>query len=326
MKTQWREVVRAETEHPPQGAKARVWRALHEPKLAAPRRAPWVLSLTLAATAGIALTLGLRTPTESRTWATSGSVVALANANATFDPASNTLTLKQGTVAASVWAQPALRLNVHGRQVEVEAAELVVKAAGDTVVIAPTQGWILVDGERVEATAAAPAGVSRSDLAPLQARVPSDVANRQAQRRAELAVEGHRWEEAVHALDEVGHSGTLAAEAAVLRKGELELRQLNDAHRALATFDEAATRFPRGSLAQERELSALEALVKLEQWNDVARRAGDFRATFPKSERTLEVQRAQVSALLQLGRHDEACLLVRALGPAAGEFRRTCQK
>lgn len=303
MSANWRDVVLTQTERPPVGAKERVWRALHEPKLPSRGRAPGFAALALVAAAVLAFVLW---PQEvTKTWATAGSVVALRDATARFDAKKNVLELTQGTVVASVWAAPPLRLMVRGRQVEVEAAELVVRVAGDTVVIAPTRGWVLVDGVTFEATDAtrAQAGLEVQAIA---ARLPADVATRRASHRAELALEARQWETAVAALDEVGHSGALAAEAAALRKGELELRALHDPARALTTFDDVAARFPAGSLAQERELSALEAEVALRRWRDAAARARLFLANYPDSERALEVRRLLEGALLKLDDADGA--------------------
>jgi hypothetical protein len=267
--------------------------------------------LTLAlAGAVFALTTWPRGETQTRV--TAGSVVAWREAKVTFDPARNQLSIGSGTVIASVWAEPALHLSVSGRHVEVEAAELVVRVAGDQVVIAPTEGWVLVDGERVEASRATRA-LAGADAAALEGQLPADVGLRRAERRAELAVEARQWDEAARALDEVGRSGTLAAEAAVLRKGELELRQLHDAARALGTFGDAAARFPEGSLGQERELSALEAEVALARWEDAATRAERFLARHPATERAVEVRTVLAQALLKLDRREAACAVTRQL-------------
>lgn len=59
---------------------------------------------------------------------------------------------------------------------------------------------------------------------------------------------------------------------------------------ALALTDEHARRFPRPTLAQERERLAIEALVRLGRREEVLRRANAFDATFPQSAHRRRVQ------------------------------------
>ncbi len=77
-----------------------------------------------------------------------------------------------------------------------------------------------------------------------------------------------------------------------------ELALLEEARRALDTdpaaalalTDEHARRFPRPTLAQERERLAIEALVRLGRREEVLRRANAFDATFPQSAHRRRVQ------------------------------------
>lgn len=72
-----------------------------------------------------------------------------------------------------------------------------------------------------------------------------------------------------------------AAEAALVREAQLALRA--DPARSLARADEHARRFPKGLLAQEREVIAVEALVALGRPDAARARAAAFRRAFPGS-------------------------------------------
>jgi hypothetical protein len=312
MTPDWKDAVRRETQSPPVGARERVWRAL-EAKAAPgasslrPALPPWPWA---AAAVGLAVVVavaaaGKWSRGESRSWSTSGSVLIAERAHLDYAPTTNQVTLLRGRLSASVWGGPPLRVSVQGHLVEVEAAVLVVDAASDAVTISPVRGSIVVDGERVEATQATRAAAGTT--ASLEALEPPQAPSLRAARLAELALEAHRWEDAAQALGELASAPTLRAEAALVQKGAVELRQLGAPTRALATFDEAARRFPNGSLGQERELSALEAEVALAHFADARARAQRFLATYPGSERTREVRRALMTALWKLGAQAEAC-------------------
>lgn len=306
MTEHWRDLVREETANAPQGARERVWQAMEDAK--AVKRSPLIFAVPVAlGAAALAAFMLWPSGLETKTWQTADSVVSVRDGQTSWNAATNELTLTRGEVVASVWGAQPLHIVAHGKSIEVEAATLSVRMAGDSVVIAPTRGFVRVDGERVDATEA-----TRAVAGPLalDAFEPADVVARQAARRAELALEGQRWEEAASALAEVGHSGTLSAEAALVRKGELELRQLKNPTRALATFAELTARFPSGSLEQERELSSLEAEVELVQWAKVQHRAQAFLAKFPTSERRDDVRRVLAASALQQGDRVLGCAQV----------------
>lgn len=294
MTPDWRKTVREETAHPPTGARERIWAALRQ---AVPRRSlrvhPWVaLAATCAATIAVGLVLW---PKESgRTWITDGAVVLISpGAQVQYDRRNNEVTVLDGRMAASVWAGPRLRVSARGHVVDVEAAVTVIEVAADTVTVSPVDGWLVLDGERVDATEATR---TRAGPTGLEALEPKDASLRRTGRLAELAVEHRQWDAAALALGEVAKTSSLEAEVALARKGEIELRRLNDPSQALATFDEAARRFPDGSLAQELELSALEAEVALGRFDAVQARAARFLARFPASERVDEVRRVSAAA------------------------------
>jgi hypothetical protein len=71
-------------------------------------------------------------------------------------------------------------------------------------------------------------------------------------------------------------------EATLLSRAHNELLS-GSPERALATTAEHARAYPRGALAQERDVIAIEALVKLGRRDEARRRAASFRQTFPGS-------------------------------------------
>ncbi len=308
----WKEQLRRATATPPPGARERVWKTLvAQPGGSSRRRRAWVLA-PLALAAALAVFVATRTP-EVQTFAGSNDVISLSEGHADWNPATNEVTLERGALEASVWGPPALRVHVRGRLIETSGAVLVVRTAGERVVIAPTRGSIVIDGERVDASEATRREAGVTTIERLE---PPDA----SARRAAQALESKRWEEADRALEEVASSGSLGAEAALLQKGELELRTLRDPARALATFGVAAQRFPQGNLVQERELSSLEAEFALRHFEATAARAGAFLSAFPASERALDVRRLQVRALLEQGRAAEGC----ALASGLAEFSASC--
>lgn len=321
----WRREYREATAMPPPGAKDRVWRKLD---LGAKGTSRWLVpSVALAAAAAVAVVLWPRAePGESKTWRTDGSVVSVEDARVAYEPASNTVTLERGTLTASVWSGPALHVRALARHIEVDSAVVAVSVAGDSVTVTPLTGSVLVDGERVESTSA-----TRERAAPQAAHIealePKEAKALRAATIAERALESRRFEDAARAFDEVAKSGSLGAEAALLRKGEVELRNLDAPGRALATFEQGDAHFPGGSLAHERALSALEALSSLRRWADVEARSARFLTGFPDSERANDVKMLHATALFELDRRAEACAEVRELThDSAAALRARCSR
>jgi hypothetical protein len=93
-------------------------------------------------------------------------------------------------------------------------------------------------------------------------------------------------------------------------EGEDEVRHLNEAHaalrsdpaRALSLANQHAQRAPRGTLAQEREVIAIEALVKLGRATEARQRAARFEAAYPQSAQLRRV-RALVGVEFDGGDH-----------------------
>ncbi|MEW5742389.1 MAG: hypothetical protein AB1938_25960 [Myxococcota bacterium] len=304
----WRREYRDATQAPPPGAKERVWRRLDTSARPSPVRR-WAPALALAAAVVVAVVAWPRT--ESKTWRTDGSVVSVQDARFSYDAPSHTFTLEEGTLTASVWQGPALHVRAGGKHVEVQAAVVSISVAGEAVTVTPVEGFVLVEGQRVEA----PAKPSSPPL-DVTALEPKEAKAQRAAALAEDALQHGRYEDAARAFEVVAKSGTLGAEAALFRKGEVELRHLSP-ERALATFAEGDARFPSGSLGPERALSSLEALAGLQRWSDVEARAVRFLADFPASERADDVKALHATALFGLGRAAEACNEVGALGGRA---------
>jgi len=68
-----------------------------------------------------------------------------------------------------------------------------------------------------------------------------------------------------------------------------------DPQRALALTQEHARRFPKGILAQEREVIAIEALSRMGRGKDARDRAQDFREQYPGSPPRASVDTATKS-------------------------------
>jgi hypothetical protein len=91
------------------------------------------------------------------------------------------------------------------------------------------------------------------------------------------------------------HATTSASASAEGPEAEVKLlERAQDALRArpaeaLAICDDHARRFPRGMLAQEREVIAIEALVKAGRPSDAKTRAERFKKAFPGSSHTRRI-------------------------------------
>lgn len=79
-----------------------------------------------------------------------------------------------------------------------------------------------------------------------------------------------------------GHDVDLARERALVDRARSALAR-GDAAGALAAADEHRKAFPRGQLAEEREVVAIQALATAGRTDEAANRAGAFRKTYPSS-------------------------------------------
>jgi hypothetical protein len=313
--TDWRSDYRRATAHPPPGAKARVFRALSAPR--ASSRALVPAFLVAAAAGGVVVaTLWPSTVTGPR----HEEGLALIATKAKVSGEGRVLQLEAGRLAVSVWGAP-LVIEAKGRRVEVEAAVAVIEVAGDQVQVTPFDGVVSLDGAHMSA----PRPATRpDDVRALESLEAADAPLVRAEARAVAAVEAGAWSSAAEAWSVVAASTSLRAEVALVKRGELELRRLAVPARARDTFDEAARRFPKGALALERSLSALEAAATLKDWADVERRGREFETSFPTSERLEEVRRARATALHGLDQLAAACALADTLS-APLPFSESCR-
>jgi hypothetical protein len=226
-------------------------------------------------------------PVPEVTWQGPGFV---AQGRARVEPHDGLVAVRAGTLGISTWGQPGVRLEVAGHLLEAQASLFAVQVAGDSVVLDVREGLVLVDGERVERRWPASAEGLALDFSGVQRLEPAQAREEREWRISQALLEAGQVEAARAQLARLAGGG-LRAEAALLLKGELELRRLHDAKTALGTLDDAARRFPEGSLQQEVALTRLEALHALGDTAALGAAARDFLTRFPQSERRAEVER-----------------------------------
>lgn len=286
--------LREHTATPPPGSRERVWRALQQPKTQRASR-PLALTVAFALSAAIGITAVVLLRPHERAFDFHDEHSSVVATNAVIEQNGALFTLQRGEVAVSSWGAP-IDIVSNGHTVSVESGLIIVRVAGTQVEVELLSGAALIDSERREARGA----IGGSSLIEAVKANESRGA-RQARQLADAdraAVES-RFTEAVQRYAEVASSGSLDAEVANYKQAELELRQLKNPTGALQLFREGNARFPRGVLAQERALSAIESCVRLAQWSDVAERTADFLLNFPESERRGEVQKLHDDALAQ---------------------------
>jgi hypothetical protein len=81
-----------------------------------------------------------------------------------------------------------------------------------------------------------------------------------------------------------------ADESALLRQAQAQLK--SNPARALALTQEHRRRFPKGALAQEREVIAIDALARLGQGSEAQKRARDFDQRYPGSAHQRRIESA----------------------------------
>lgn len=321
------QLLKEETTQVPTGARERVWRRLGT---AAPARSMplWVKGLAFAActAAGFAVVSALSVPSAPVDFKFDRAV-ASAQGKVSRDGA-GVLRLERGEVLASSWGAPGIKLVAGSARVEAEAALFAVDVAAQAVTVDVREGEVRINGDRVEAGRRWPSGSAKPhDFTAVTRLEPARATEDRSWALAELDVDSGRYPQALKRYEALGGQG-LRAEAALLKKGELQLRQLNSPADALVTFQDAQHRFPSGSLGQELSLSALEAMLALEQWSDARRNARAFLTQFPDSERQVEVRYLSALAAWRLGDKPSACVELGGLQPSAfnGERRETLEK
>ena len=311
----------------PAGARERVWRSLGT-KPAAATTPVWVKGLAFAAcaAAGFAVVSSfVSAPTP--TVVTGQTSVAVAEGELTVGN-DGALHLNKGKLLVSSWAAPGVRIVAVQHRVEAEVAVFSVGVAAQALTVDVREGAVRIDGDRVEAGRRWPAGPAvAQDYTPVTRLEPVRAPEVRAWALAEGALQQGDYPQALQRFDALGGIG-LRAEAALLKKGELQLRQLGTPAAALATFEQALQRFPAGSLTQELALSSLEATLALEKWTDARARASDFLIRFPQSERVLDVRYVSALAAWQLNDKSTTCAEIRSLQTSAfnGERRATLEK
>lgn len=306
MSTDWRSEYREATAAPHPAVKERVWRSMQTPK------ARSVRPLMFVAAASVLLILAFIAWPKTTSISRQADGFAWVSTNARVEGDGATLTLHTGALQVSAWSTP-VTVNAGGKTVSIESAIASITVAGDSVSIIANEGAVLVDGERVQAQPG-------TDAQAVRALESAEAPILRAEAAADLAATERRWDDASRALSVVAASSSLRAESALLKRGELELRQQGAAARALASFDEGDARFPSGSLSLERSLSALEATVALSRWAEVVTRADAFLSRFPDSERLDEVRGVRASALQAQGKTAEACAAAKGLATPPNFF------
>ena len=310
----------------PAGARERVWRRLGtKPTASSPL---WARGLAFAAcvAAGFAVVSSFTT-SAAPTVVTGHTSIAVATGELTVG-SDGVLHLNKGQVLVSSWGAPGVQIVAVQHRVEAEVAVFSVDVAAQALTLDVREGAVRIDGERVEAGRHWPAGPAAArDYSPVTNLEPARAKEDRAWSLAEGAVRNGDYPQALERFDALGGGG-LRAEAALLKKGELQLRQLSAPQAALSTFDEALKRFPSGSLTQEIALSSLEATLALEKWSDARARANDFLTRFPQSERLLDVRYVSALAAWQLNDKATTCAEIRGLQTSAfnGERRATLEK
>jgi hypothetical protein len=312
----------------PAGARERVWRRLGARPATTPAAPLWSKGLAFAAcaAAGFAAVSSLTAPAAPTVFSAETSI-ALTTGDVTRGT-DGVLHLTRGEVLVSSWGAPGVQIVALQHKVEGEVAVFAVNVAAQAVSLDVREGVVRIDGERVEAGRRWPAGTpSTRNFSAVTRLEPARATEDRAWSLAEGALREGDYPEALQRFEALGGGG-LRAEAALLKKGELQLRQLATPAKALATFDEALRRFPAGSLTQEIALSSLEATLALEKWTDARTRANDFLTRFPDSERLLDVRYVSALAAWQLNDKSATCAEIRGLQTSAfnGERRTTLEK
>lgn len=294
------EAFRSSTAAPPTGARERVWRQLEAPA-APPRRSMLVPVFALAASmlvgVGVVKLVQSRNAVSSERWSDERSAIAWNDAKAKRDQ--QTVTLEEGSIAVSSWGST-VNVNARGHRVRVESGLALIQVAGDEVSAEAIEGSLFFDDQLHAARTKTE--ISSDTVKAVLALETESLRARRLVKRAEQSVTEQRFEDAVKDLETVASSGTLDAEVANFRQAELELRKLNRPDAALKTLGNGDAKFPRGALTQERQLSEIESLVRLERWSEVELNTSTFLTRFADSERAEEVRRLHEDAARRLGK------------------------
>jgi TolA-binding protein len=152
---------------------------------------------------------------------------------------------------------------------------------------------------RVEAPAAPPAP-SAAPPAPASSPAPVVFAPDAYSEALTLSHGGH-YQDAAQALEDVAQRGLPHADLALYDLAELRKKQLHDPAGALQAYLRYEREYPRGSLAQEVELSAIELDLKASALPDALAQVDRFLGENPASERAPEIHQLRGNLLRTRG-------------------------
>ncbi len=311
------ELLKTETAKSPAQLEERVWAKLHKPRRTGVTRFVLV-GATCALAAFVAMAALHRTRPEGASAPLITNRARIApQPGSTLEGKTSNAILRKGRVLVSAWGEP-VSIQVGSHKVASEAAVFWVQTAGDHVEVGVYEGIVMVDGEQVTRSAA------REEVEHvLTLEAPTAAEQRQwflvnnSLRQADV-------DDAITRLGRLADQSTLGAEAALLKKGQVELWQKHDAVAARLTLQSMLARFPHSALAPDAELSLLEALVEQSQWLEVRSGARRFVEAHPRSERLNEVAFIEAVALWNTEAHDDSCRALKTierntLGPTQRE-------
>ncbi len=222
-------------------------------------------------------------------------------AGSVFDGKTASATLSKGRVLVSAWGETVM-IQVGSHKVTSEAAVFWVDANADVGVY---DGVVMVDGQKVTRKA------TREEV---EAVIALEAPSALEQRQWFLVNKALRYndvDDALARLSRLADQNVSGAEAALLKKGQVELAQKHDPTAARLTLQSQLARYPLGALAPDAEVALLEAMLEQKQWAEVRSGAKRFAQAHPKSERLTQVAFIDAVALSNSDARDELC---RALG------------
>ncbi len=280
---------------------------------------------TVHAGQALAPPVTVRTADSGRTFlrtATSGAVL-LEHTRARLTGGSG-LRLEQGTVVASSTVVTAGDYRIEGtsfavrvgadQAIEVFAHEgsASVRGPNTELEVDAAHGWSSLtgpsDAKGAEAEqqmvhvllTAQGADAAQLALTPQPNALPANADALAYDQATQLERDGHP-NQALAIHDRLARGDGSRAEASLYVAGRIRLRVFDDAKGALAAFTEHQRRFPGGSLAQEVALSAIEAQLRLEQFEPALAAMEAFVTRYPDSERLHEVHFLQAQVHSQRG-------------------------
>lgn len=225
----------------------------------------------------------------------------------TFDGKTSSATLSKGRALVSAWGETVI-IQAGSHKVTSEASVFWVDANGDVAVY---DGVVMVDGQKV---------TRKATLEEVESVIALEAPTALEQRQWFLVNKALRYndvDDALARLTRLADQNSSGAEAALLKKGQVELAQKHDAVAARLTLQSLLARYPLGVLAPDAEVSLLEVLVEQKQWAEVRAGVKRFIDSHPKSERLNQVAFIDAVALSSTDARDEMCRVLKAIDRAA---------